>query len=220
MRVRIVNRHAVAVLAVGLVAGLGASAASSRVRYQVDLARSHLVIKTETTGLSSMFGHDHAIQADAFSGEVHMSAGAPETAALDLSIVAGSLHSIDDLHPDLRWEIDTVMRDKVLETGRYPTIRFQSRKLGLGAGTIGIGRPAKVDVTGELQLHGVRRTVTVPMTVTLQRDGLRASGTVAIKQTDFGIALYTFADGNATVSDKVTLTFDVVCVPDAPPALN
>lgn len=202
-----------AALSFDALVALRASATSTAgLRYDVDVMRSRLRVKTTTDGLSSMFGHDHLLEADAFSGQIRTTTNDIGTALVDLTVMADSLHSVDDLHPDLRWEIDTVIHEKVLQTDRYPTITFHSRRpWPTAAPALRHGRSTMIDVVGDLQLHGVSRKIELPVSIEVREDTIRAHGEVRLRQSDFGIALYTFADGNATVSDRVTLVFDLLC---------
>ena len=59
-------------------------------------------------------------------------------------------------------------------------------------------------------MHGVRREVTVPVTLAFQGDSLRASGTLQLRQRDFKIAPFSFAGGTVTVADRVSLSFTIV----------
>ena len=104
-------------------------------------------------------------------------------------------------------EIDAALRDHVLETRKYPTITFKSRAVKAIAREDGT---FDVTVAGELDLHGVRREVTVPVTLAFQGDSLRASGTLQLRQRDFKIAPFSFAGGTVTVADRVTLSFTIV----------
>ena len=49
--------------------------APARVSYRIDVPRSRFVVNTETTGMSSMFGHDHKLEVGDYSGEVDARAG-------------------------------------------------------------------------------------------------------------------------------------------------
>ena len=49
--------------------------APPRVSYRIDVPRSRFVVNTETTGMSSMFGHDHKLEVGDYAGEVKPRAG-------------------------------------------------------------------------------------------------------------------------------------------------
>ena len=179
----------------------------ARTSYRIDVPRSRLVVNTETTGMSSMFGHDHKLEVGDYAGEVSLIPGQPVTASLDLSVRADSLRAVEERDDDIVAEIDAALRDHVLETRKYPTITFKSRTVKAVARANGT---FDVTLAGTLDLHGVRREVTVPVTLAFQGDTLRASGTLQLRQRDFKIAPFSFAGGTVTVADRVLLAFTVV----------
>ena len=184
-----------------------AASEPARAWYRIDVPRSRFVVNTETTGMSSMFGHDHKLEVGDYAGEVSLVPGQPVTASLELSVRADSLRAVEERDEDTPAEIDAALREYVLETRKYPTIRFRSRAVKATAREDGT---FDVSLAGELDLHGVRREVTVPCTLSLQGEGLRATGTVALRQRDFKIAPFSFAGGTVTVADRVTLSFTIV----------
>ena len=104
-----------------------AASEPARVSYRIDAPRSRFVVNTETTGMSSMFGHDHKLEVGDYAGEVNLVPGEPVTASLDLLVRADSLRAIEERDDDIAAEIDAALRDHVLETRKYPAITFKSR---------------------------------------------------------------------------------------------
>ena len=166
-----------------------------------------MVIATHTTGLSSMFGHDHEISAREFIGSISFIPGAPETASLDVTVQASSLALLDkDVSAEDRRDIERTIR-KSLDAAKYKQISFH----GGGATAEAIGPQVyEVKLNGELRLHGVRNELAIPAQVIVQDDGLRVRGTCKILQSDYGIAPVSFANGTVGISDEVTLSFDLV----------
>ncbi len=95
---------------------------------------------------------------------------------------------------------DQDMREKFLQTDRYPRARFTlTRILSTANGRRLIdGEPIQIKAEGILSLHGVERPVVADLTVTylkesdatrsrLPGDLLRVSGTLPIKLSDFNI---------------------------------
>ena len=182
-------------------------AAPPRVSYRIDVPRSRFVVNTETTGMPSMFGHDHQLEVGDYAGEVKLVPDDPGSASLELTVRADSLRAVQEPDDDISAEIDAALRDQVLETRKYPTITFKSRAVKAVARADGT---FDVTVAGSLDLHGVRREVTVPVTLAFQGDSLRASGTLQLRQRDFKIAPFSFAGGTVTVADRVSLSFTIV----------
>jgi polyisoprenoid-binding protein YceI len=72
---------------------------------------------------------------------------------------------------------------EVMETGRFPFVVFKGIAQLDGAAASPSARPAKVELRmpGELELHGVRRAVTVPITLEFRPDGtVAARGTFEV----------------------------------------
>jgi polyisoprenoid-binding protein YceI len=178
-----------------------------RAEYKIDGKTSRLTVETETVGLASMFGHDHRFVVRDFDGTITLDRGTPESAALELTVRADTLTLIEDASEEAHREIAAALRDAVLEAARYPQIVFRSR--GLKAKKKADGS-FDVKLAGVLDLHGVRRKLTVPAHVTLLPDGVRAVGALELRQSDFKIKPYTFAKGTVKVRDWVALSFDLV----------
>jgi polyisoprenoid-binding protein YceI len=116
--------------------------------------------------------------------------------------------TIDAASVDTRVEMrDNDLRSaRFLDTQKYPTITFQSKKLeAAGAG--------KLKVTGDLTLHGVTKEVvldvdgpTPAIKDPMGKDRLRmgASATTKINRNDFGVSALPGA-----VGDDITITLDI-----------
>lgn len=59
-------------------------------------------------------------------------------------------------------------------------------------------------------MHGVTKRITVPVTVTITPQQLRAMGSYTLKQTDFGIKPYSAGLGAVKVKNEVTVNFSIV----------
>lgn len=182
-------------------------AAAARTELRIDAKTSRLTVETETVGLSSMFGHDHKFYARDFGGKLSLAPGAPESAALELTVRADALTLIEDVSDDTHREIDAALREAVLESAKYPLITFRSRSVTAKKNEDG---SFDVKLAGDLDLHGVRRKITIPARVTETPDGIRAIGAIELRQSDFKIKPFTFAKGTVKVRDFVALSFDVV----------
>ena len=163
---------------------------TSRVHYKIDAAKSRFTVETHTSGLSSMFGHDHRIAATGLGGAVSFIPGAPESASVELTIEADSLRLLDDGVSDAnRVDIEAMIR-KSLETAKWKQISFQSSNVTVE--TIG-DAIFQIALAGELRLHGVRRPVTLPAQVIVRPDLLRVSGVYKLRQTDYKVTPFSLA---------------------------
>ena len=94
------------------------------------------------------------------------------------------------------------MLEKVLETDRYPYALIAVK----GAAASGSGQPLQVAVS----LHGVTRSVDVPVQYRRAADEDTASGAFAIDQSQFGIVPFTVLSGAIAVQDRLNITFQIV----------
>jgi polyisoprenoid-binding protein YceI len=177
-------------------------------KYRIDAKKSRFIVETETSGLSSMFGHDHKIEASDFSGTATFTLGALSAgASLQMLVRAASLHLIAEDNIGERQAVESALRQDVLETDKYPEITFKTSAVTSarrGDGTY------DVRLTGDLSLHGVRKRITIPARVSLQDDGMHAIGGFGLRQTDFNITPFSFVSGTVTIKDQVTISFDLV----------
>jgi len=181
--------------------------ASARATYTIDSKTSRLSVQTETVGLSSMFGHDHKFDARDFNGKLTLLPGVPESAVLELDVRGDALTLLEDVGDDTRREIAEALRVAVLDTDAYPAISFRSRSVTAkqnGDGSF------DVRLAGELALHGVHRSVVIPAHVVAAPDGVRATGALQLRQSNFKIRPYTFAKGTVRVRDTIAISFDLL----------
>src|ERR1700730_14703770 len=103
-------------------------------RYKIDARQSHFMVKAFAGGcfqhlpggLLSALAHDHNISIPDFSGEAQFTYGTFEPASLRLTVKASSLAVTDKVSEKDRKEIESTMRNEVLEVEKYPEIVFTS----------------------------------------------------------------------------------------------
>jgi polyisoprenoid-binding protein YceI len=168
-------------------------------------ARCHVLTIRE--GMLSRLGHDLELAVTRFDIRVN------ETArSVDASFDAASLRVVRALRDGVelppsavsesdRRTIEDNVRRTVLETGRYPEIRFRSSRV--------VDVEGGVDVTGRLVLHGKERE----LTVRLVRSGDRYEGDVTLHQPDFGITPYSAMLGALRVKPDVVVRLSLPAEP-------
>jgi polyisoprenoid-binding protein YceI len=186
--------------------GARMSAQDAVVRYQVDPAMGRLTVKVLASGLLSMMGHNPTIAVGTYSGEASAAADTLARASLRMTVQPDSLTVTDDISQKDKLEIESRMKQEVLETARYPSIGFESS--AITASKIGENSYA-VQALGNVSLHGVSRVQTIVAQVALNGDTLRAFGEFSLRQTDFGIPLVSVAGGTLKVKDEVKISFDI-----------
>lgn len=177
--------------------------------YRIDARRSQFFVEAEAGGVLAVFGHNHKFQVRDFDGTVSVPLNVLQSASLDLSIVADSLTLVDKVSDADRREIESTMKQKVLETSKFPRISFRSVRVTAGSGG---DASSRLGVVGDLWLHGVGHSVTIPVAVVRKADSLRATGTMKLRQTDYGMTPVTAVAGTIRVKDEVTISFDIVAI--------
>jgi polyisoprenoid-binding protein YceI len=177
-----------------LLAGSTAAAPATR---EMDVARSTLTVRVFKAGLFSAFGHNHEIQAPIARGAFDESAELP---SVELQVDARRLEAVDpDLSAKDRAQVrQTMLGPTVLDSGRFPEIRFRSLRVEkAGAG--------KWRVHGDLTLHGETR----PVTAEVSGGPGHYRGSAAVRQTDFGIQPVSAGGGTIKVKNEVRVEFEI-----------
>jgi polyisoprenoid-binding protein YceI len=171
-------------------------------RHRVGADRDKLMLRTGRDGLAASAGHDLAIEATRWSGELTVGEdGVPS--ALEVTIDMGALvvrsgsGGVKPLTDRDRREIQVQAR-KVLGADRYPQAKFGAAAFEPGGdgGTI----------AGTLTLHGQQQPFR--LTVTGTGDG-KYHATGSVTQSAFGIKPYTGFFGALKVRDAVDVEVDV-----------
>jgi len=171
--------------------------------YLIEAGMSRFTVRAFAGGLLSGLGHNPVVAIPDFAGDAHWDPGEPQRASLRLRIRASSLTVQNDISDKDRREMERVMREEVIETDRYPEIAFESAAVSASAGS-------RVEIDGNLTLHGVTRRERVPAQLAATGDILRAFGEFSIRQTDYRIRLASVAGGVLKLKDELKFTFDIV----------
>jgi polyisoprenoid-binding protein YceI len=193
------------VVALVLHAGVLLAQAGSRT-FSVDAAASHLVIHVGRSGALSFAGHDHEVIAPAMTGQIVYIAEDPSQSTVSVTFDAAKLRVTGQNEPakDVAEVQETMVGPRVLDVGRFPTIAFQSREVSVDRRQNG---QLVLRVTGDLTLHGVTRLLTATVTVKPSAGEIEATGTVRLRQTDFGMKPVSAGSGTVRVKDEVEVTF-------------
>lgn len=179
--------------------------------YRVDPGSTLVTLTVRRAGSLARLGHDHVIASRSVQGYV-----APAQGNADLYVPLAEL-TVDepalraeagfDTHPTAS-DIDGTranMLDKVLQVEQFPHALVRVR---------GVPPPGTGAVTApvSLTLHGTSRTLNLPLDLARTPDALSARGTLALRQTDFGITPFSILGGAIQVKDEVEVRFDVRAV--------
>lgn len=186
-----------------LVAGHQAEAADTT--YAVAMAQSSVVVHVGKAGLFGFAGHEHLVTAPRLHGEVHAAADDLSRSLVTLTFETGALRVEEKGEPagDAAKVHEVMVGPRVLDATRFPTVTFESRTV---TGRIAGPNAYDLNITGDLFLHGVTRSVSLPLHVEISGDTLKATGHVVLRQTEYGISPVTVA-GVVKVKDEVTIDF-------------
>jgi polyisoprenoid-binding protein YceI len=183
------------------------TAAVAGVRYVIDGGVSRFNVRAFATGLLSAFGHNPKIAIREFRGEAVVNPQALEASSVHVLIAAKSLAVGDDIKDKDRREMEQQMHADVLESDRYPEIVYECSRVS--AAKHG-EHDYRVELDGDLTLHGVTRPQAVAARVSITGEVLRAFGEFTLRQTDYEIKLVSAVGGTLRVKNELKATFDIV----------
>jgi polyisoprenoid-binding protein YceI len=187
------------------------AAAAGQQVHAVDPAQSLIAITVRRGGPLARLGHDHVVASRSLTGFA-----APAAGRADLQFRLDQM-TVDE--PALRSEaaLDTqpsaaaiegtrINMLKVLEAERFPLVLLHAERVPGNSETLLVA----------ITLHGVTRAVEVPAWIDSGASGITASGTLQLRQTDFGIVPMSVLGGAMTVQDTLELRFRIVARPALP----
>jgi polyisoprenoid-binding protein YceI len=201
MRLRLV----LATLALGSALPLSASPRA----YVVDPAASALRIRVGKSGVFAFAGHRHEVVAERFEGTIEADPDDLARSSVSLTFDASGLKVVAEREPagDAPKVQEAMAGPKVLDVARFPAITFRSREVSGRRAAEGV---YELHVAGELSLHGVARSVSVPMRVEVSGSTLTATGKTTVAQRAFGIEPVSAGGGTVKVKNEVGIEFKIV----------
>ncbi|MBC7456572.1 MAG: YceI family protein [Massilia sp.] len=192
----------------------GQAAAAGSVVLAIDPAQSLIAVTVRRGGALAHLGHDHVVASRSVTGFV-----APAAGRADFSFRLDQM-TVDE--PELRREaaLDTQPSDaaiagtrtnmltKVLEAERFALVALHAEGVATDnrAGDPAGDQAMRLTIT----LHGVTCTLAAPTRIERSADGITASGTLQLRQSDFGITRLSVMGGAIAVLDTMELRFRIV----------
>jgi polyisoprenoid-binding protein YceI len=174
----------------------------------IDPSQSSATIEVGKAGAFSFAaGHTHEVIAPAIAGTITVDTDDPARSNVRLTIdasalkVSGKGESAGDV-PKVQ---ATMLGAQVLDVQRYPKMTFASTSIAVKTQTTTV---LDAIVTGQLTLHNVTRSITVPVTVRREGNTLTATGRFPVKQTEYGIKPVSVG-GVVSVKDAVDISFTI-----------
>lgn len=191
------------------VMSLAANAQTNTRTYTISTAESNLWVFVGKAGFFSAFGHDHEIGIKSFAGRIDVPQSGASGGSLEVEIETKSFVVLDkEASEDDRTKIFDAMHKDVIESEKFQKITFRSVSVSdlkpAGEGNYSL------TLNGDLTLHGVTRRIAVPATATITPAQIRAVGKYTLKQTDYGIKIYSAGGGTVKVKNEVVVNFNIV----------
>jgi polyisoprenoid-binding protein YceI len=176
-------------------------------RYLLDDSQSRFTVQAFVSGALSALGHSPTFAIRNFTGEICFATEAIADARVHLKVQAGSLALTDSVSAKDRDEIESRMRQEVLELVAYPEIVFQSTEITPIKIADGWYRLA---IAGKLSLHGVTNPHRLDSNLRVMEDEVRLSGDCALLQPAYRIKRVSAVGGMITLKDELKFAFELV----------
>ena len=176
--------------------------------FAIDPSQSGATIEVGKAGVFSFAGHTHEVEARAVAGTVTVDMDDPARSTIHVDIDASALkvtgkgESADDA-PKVQ---ETMSGVQVLDVQKYPKITFASTSVAVKSRA---GATLETNVTGQLTIRDVTRTISVPVSVRIDGQTLSATGRFPVKQTEYAIKPVSVG-GVVSVKDAVNISFTLV----------
>jgi polyisoprenoid-binding protein YceI len=167
-----------------------APAAAGTVKYAIAPDTSKLTL------LGSKPTHTHTIQVHKFEGSVEVADGKPESAKVNVTIDMKSIEADD---PKLTGHLQS---PDFFDTAKFPTATFTSTEIKAGG-----DKGATHTITGNLEMRGVKKSISFPATVALAADKVSVKSEFVINRKDWNIVYPGMADD--LIRDEVVVQLDL-----------
>lgn len=128
-----------------------------------------------------------------FSGEIGVVDGDPTKSSVHVEIQA------DSIYADEQRLTDHLKSPDFFDVQQFPTASFHSTAI--------VRKGEAYEVTGDLAMHGVTKSVTFPARIELKEDGVEAEAEFAIPRKDWGIVYPGMA--NDLIRNEVLMKLDI-----------
>ncbi|MBS1791634.1 MAG: YceI family protein [Acidobacteria bacterium] len=175
--------------------------------FTFDASASEIAVILTQEGLISRRYPTHRVLAKSFSGKIELPADETKM-VVGLEADPKMLTNVDAAMGEFeRKEFHAALRTQVLESEKFPTIKFASVSVN---NVQRDGDKRSFTLNGDLTVHGVTQRVSFPVNATISDNELRATGEEKLKQSDFGLKPFEKGLGLIKIGDELKVTFNVV----------
>jgi polyisoprenoid-binding protein YceI len=175
--------------------------------FAIDARASLFTVQAFAAGIVAVVAHSPKFAIREMVGEMEFVPETMEKASLQLTINVGSLEIMDEVSAMDRREIERVMFDEVLQKSVYPRIEYKSSRVSASKTGENVFR---VNVNGDLTLHGITRGVGLEAQVVAGEDTLRAQGSFTLMQSDYGLRIASVAGGTLKLKDELRCAYFIL----------
>lgn len=168
------------------------------------------------TGTAAMLGHNHVLSSPQFSGFIYLPEDGISAARFDLEFRLdqleidrpenranlGSAFSSVPSPGSIKRTRDHMLGANNLQADRFPFVRIHSVRIA--------GEIPKLAAKVQVELHGQQREMWLPLSVEGLPERLSASGSLVLRQSDFGVQPYSVLGGFLAVQDELVIEFSLV----------
>ena len=177
------------------------------VHFAIDARASLFTVQAFASGMVAVVAHSPKFAIRDIVGEMEFVPETMQNASVHLKIDVGSLEIMDEVSSIDRREIERVMFDEVLEKSVFPRIEYKSARINAsktGESTY------RINVAGDLTLHGITRGVSLDAQVVAGEETLRAQGSFSIMQSDYGLKIASVAGGTLKLKDELKCAYFIL----------
>ena len=173
---------------------------------RIDSNASLITVIVRRAGLLARLGHDHVVASHDLQGWVDVNANRADLYfPLDKLVVdEPALRAEAGFSNALSAEAIAGTRNnmlyRVLDAERYPFVHIRASR-----------RPDESSkLTVLITLHGTEKPYDVPVQTVVTPKGMTLSGSLSLKQSDYGVVPFSILGGAMQVQDEIDLTFRIV----------
>ena len=177
---------------------------------------SEIRIYAFRTGRAAKLGHNHVLSAPQFTGLFYLPTTGASNSRFDLefrldqleidnpkyrSILGSAFASV--LSPAaIEGTRDHMLGEDNMQAQQFPFVRIHSLQVS--------GESPKFAAKVLVEMHGQNREMWVPLSVEGLPDRLSVTGSLVLRQTDFGVQPYSVLGGMLAVQDEVIIEFKLL----------
>lgn len=167
-------------------------------------------------GSAAKMGHNHVLSAPQFTGFAYVPSSGLSGSRFDLEFILeqleidnpeyrsglGSTFSSTPTSEAIKSTKEHMLGEENFQADRFPFVHIRSLAIA--------GEAPKLAAKVEIELHGQRREMWIPLNVEGLPDQLSVTGSFILRQTDFGVQPYSALGGLLTVQDEMVIEFKLV----------